>query len=97
MNRSAFVVTIILAAGILGTTTGCVHRGNQLALGQEVAVPAGLDTAQRRAWIEQQEGRCPDGSFGSSMAQSSPSCAGILRSRAVRLTNAEADKGFIEL
>ena len=59
MSRSAFAIAISSVIGILGSTTGCVRRGNQLALGQELPVPSGLDTAQTRVWIAQQEERCP--------------------------------------
>jgi hypothetical protein len=59
MGRSAFVIVIAAAVGLLGVTIGCVRRSNHQILGQEIPVPAGLDTAQTRAWIAEQEQRCP--------------------------------------
>jgi hypothetical protein len=50
---------IVSAVVVFGLTTGCLHRRNQLAFGQELPVPPGLDTAQTHAWIAQQEPRCP--------------------------------------
>jgi len=59
VSRSSSVIATASVVGILGATTGCVHRSHQLTLGKEIPVPSGLDTTQTQAWIAQQEQRCP--------------------------------------
>ncbi len=57
LDRSALLFAVS-AAGIM-VLANCARHSDHLALGQELAVPAGLDSAQTRAWIAQQERRCP--------------------------------------
>jgi hypothetical protein len=58
MVRYTTIVTA-LAMTILGMQAACArHPSAAMTLGQQLMIPAGLDSAQRQAWIVRQRAGC---------------------------------------